>query len=357
MLNTISFIPNYIETLPAPLSLFQFLYVFTFLLHIIFVNLTLGGTFSILLCKYIYKIYNDSDYNTLAHDLSFINTYNISLTVTTAIAPLLFIQILYDKFFYSSSIIIAFYWISIIFAIIIAYYFNYIYKYKLFYLKYKTAGGTAFMIIVFFLFLYTAFILVSNTLLSVSPDIWKEQYKNVKFLNIPTIIPRFIHFVVGSIAFYGIFLCIYSRIKKNFTDNVKSKVFTLGKNMFIYATLLQFIVGFWFLFSHKKMIWLNIIQGYGLIFIILTILLSLYIIYLFIKNRSLIIITILGILTLILMVILRRLTETYYLEPYLKTLKFSSNYQFSALLMFLILFIIMVIVFTVLFRSIQKNKL
>lgn len=357
MLNTMSFIPNYIEILSAPLGVFQFFYVFTFLLHILFVNLTLGGTFSMLLCKYLYRNYRDSDYNVIAHNLSFINTYNISLTVTTAVAPLLFIQVLYDKFFYSSSIIIAFYWISIIFAIIVAYYFNYIYKYKLFYLRFRNTGGTIFIVIVSIMFLYTAFIIVSNTLLSVNPEIWNEQYKNINLLNIPTIIPRYLHFLIGSIALNGIFICIYSKTRESLNDHLKTKMFTLGKKTFIYATLIQFVVGLWFLFSHKKMIWLNIIQGYGLIFIILTILLSLYIIYLFIKNRSLIIITILGILTLILMVILRRLTETYYLEPYLKTLKFSSNYQFSALLMFLILFIIMVIVFTVLFRSIQKNKL
>jgi hypothetical protein len=357
MLNTISFVPDYTEILSAPAVIFQFLYVFTFLLHIIFVNLTLGGTFSILLCKYIYRNYNDSDYNTIDHDLSFINTYNISLTITTAIAPLLFIQILYDKFFYSSTIIIAFYWLSIIFAIIVAYYFNYIYKYKLFYLKYKTAGGTIFIIIVFILFLYTAFLLVSNTLLSVNPDIWKDHYKNVNFLSIPTIIPRFLHFVIASIALNGIFICIYSRIKKSFSENIKSKMFTLGKNMFIYATLLQFIVGFWFLFSHKKIIWLNIIHGYGLLLIILTFLSSLYIIYLFMKKASLLLITIFGIITLILMVILRRLTEIYYLEPYLKNLKFMSHYQISAFLMFLILCIIMLVLFAFLFKSIQKNRL
>jgi hypothetical protein len=357
MLNTIAVVPNYTEMLTAPAVIFQFLYVFTFLLHIIFVNLTLGGIFSILLCKYIYKTYNDSVYNSIAHDLSFINTYNISLTVTTAIAPLLFIQILYDKFFYSSSIIIAYYWLSIIFAIIIAYYFNYIYKYKLFYLKFRIAGGTIFMVIVFILFLYTTFMLVSNTLLSVNPEIWKEQYKNINFLNITTIIPRYLHFLIGSIALNGIFICIYSKARKSLNENIKTKMFILGKNMFIYATLLQFIVGFWFLFSHKKMIWLNIVQGYGLILIILTVLFSLYIIYLFIKNGSLLLITIFGILTLILMVILRRLTEVYYLEPYLKNLKFVSHYQFSALAMFLILFIIMLVLFAYLFKCIHKNRI
>ena len=213
------------------------------------------------------------------------------------------------------------------------------------------------MAIVFILFLYTAFLLVSNTLLSVSPDIWKDQYKNVNFLNIPTIIPRFLHFVIASIALNGIFLSIYSRIKKSFAENIKAKMFTLGKNMFIYATLLQFIVGFWFLLSHKKFIWLNIIHGYGLLLIILTFLSSLYIIYLFVKKGSLLLITIFSIITLILMVILRRLTEVYYLEPYLKNLKFMYHYQVSAFLMFLILFIIMLVLFAFLFKSIQKNRL
>lgn len=356
MQSSIHFIPDYTEILSAPIDVFQFLFQFTFLVHIIFVNLAIGGIFTILLCKYLYKNNKDNDYNVIAHDLSFNNTYNISLTVTTAVAPLLFIQVLYDKLFYSSSIILAFYWLSIILAIIVAYYLNYIYKYRLFYLKYKPTGGTVFMFVVLLLFLYTAFMLVSNTLISLNPHKWVYLYKNVNFTIIPTLIPRFLHFIIGAIALNGIFVCIYSQIKKSFSESIKIKLFILGKYMFICATLIQFIVGLWFLFSHEKIIWLKTVNGTGLLLIIFTVLASLYIIYLFLKKGSLILIAILGFITLLFMVILRRLVEIYYLEPYIKILEHSKQYQFSALFMFTILFIIMIILFILLFKSIQKNR-
>lgn len=357
MLNPTYLIPDYTEVLVAPLGVFQFFYVFTFLLHIIFVNLTIGGIFTILLCKYIYKNNKDMDYNFIAHDLSFNNTYNISLTVSTAVAPLLFIQVLYDKLFYSSSVIIAFYWLSIILAIIVAYYLNYIYKFRLFYLKHKPTGGDMLMIVVFLLFLYTAFVLVSNTLISLNPDKWNDLYKNVYFANIPTLLPRYLHFIIGAVALNGIFICIYSQVKKSFSESIKTKLFTLGKYMFIYATLLQFIVGLWFLFSHEKIIWLKTINGFGMVLIIFTVLAASYMIYLFLKKGSLILITLLGFITFLLMIILRRLTEIYYLDSYLKIIEYSKHYQFSALFMFLILFIIMLILFAFLFKNIQKNKI
>jgi hypothetical protein len=134
-------------------------------------------------------------------------------------------------------------------------------------------------------------------------------------------------------------------------------LFSLGKNIFIYATLVQFIEGIWFLYSQDKIILLHIISGKAMFLIIFTILASLYIIYLFSKKGSILLINIFTIFILIMMVLLRRLIELYYLEPYSKDFKFISHYQFSPFLMFLLLFIIMLILFAYLFKCIKKNRI
>ena len=87
--------------LPGPPWLFHFLLVFTFFLHLIFMNLTLGGT----LMAFVANLRGGNrpaDPNAvLAKRLMGVNTYAISLAITTGVAPLLFVQVLYQPVSYT----------------------------------------------------------------------------------------------------------------------------------------------------------------------------------------------------------------------------------------------------------------
>ncbi|MDY6821969.1 MAG: hypothetical protein SVN78_10155 [Deferribacterota bacterium] len=357
MNNFLNYIPTYIETISAPEFIFVSLYIITLLFHIIFVNLTIGCTASILVSKYIYKVYNDNDYNIISNKLANLNTINISLTITTGVAPLLFIQVLYDKLFYTSSILIAYYWLFILIAIIIAYYLFYIYKYKPFYLKYKPFGGTIYIFIAFILFMYVAFILVSNTLISLNPHIWPNLQNSINFNIIPTLLPRYLHFILAALAFNGIFICIYANYNKTIDNNIREKLYNLGKNMFIYTTITQFIIGPWFLLSHKKEILYNVLTGTGTIYIAIAILLSIVLIYLLIKKKSIILISIISFIVLTLMILLRRLIEVEYLKPLLESIIYKTDFQLTAFIMFLVLFLGALIFLIFLLRTINKKTM
>ena len=106
--NILSIIPSSNFTLAAPYFVFVFLLIFTFFLHILFVNLTIGGSLLILLSRYLGKNAKNNLYYEIAEELGAVNTFNISLTVTTGVAPLLFIQVIYSSFFYSSSILLSY---------------------------------------------------------------------------------------------------------------------------------------------------------------------------------------------------------------------------------------------------------
>lgn len=100
MENFLNLIPSILPIdISSPAGLFVFFLTFTFFLHILFVNLTLGGSLLLLTSKYISKVYDKKQYNTIAEELGYLNTFNISLTVTTGVAPLLFVQTIYGNFF------------------------------------------------------------------------------------------------------------------------------------------------------------------------------------------------------------------------------------------------------------------
>ena len=114
--------------IPGPPWLFHFLLVFTFFLHLIFMNLTLGGT----LMAFVANLRGGgrtSDANTvLAKRLMGVNTYAISLAITTGVAPLLFVQVLYQQYFYSGTILLGWVWFNMLVLLMIGYYAAYLHK-------------------------------------------------------------------------------------------------------------------------------------------------------------------------------------------------------------------------------------
>ncbi len=66
----------------------------------------------------------------LCKEFSYKWPYTIAFAVNMGVAPLLFVQVLYGQFIYSSSILMAVWWFSIFGILILAYYSAYIYDFK-----------------------------------------------------------------------------------------------------------------------------------------------------------------------------------------------------------------------------------
>ena len=73
--------------LPGPIWLFQLLLVFTFFLHLLFVNVTLGGSLLAWVAHTRASGSKDDPRGILAARLTAVNGYGISLTITTGVAP------------------------------------------------------------------------------------------------------------------------------------------------------------------------------------------------------------------------------------------------------------------------------
>ena len=244
-MNWINLIPSP-DPIPAPWGILEFLNVFTFTIHILFVNVILGGSLLMIFAHFRHEqdVFNDSLSGVLPCKIPTM----FALTVTFGVAPLLFLQVLYGHLFYTSSIIMAVFWILVIPGLILAYYGQYIHTRK--YLTMRAFSLTA-LIISALIILYIGFMLVNNITLMYNPQKWAMYFgaRDGLHLNLgdPTLIPRYLHFVVASIAVAGLFSAIiwYIREKRGLVG-ADLKVQS-GLRIFAIATAIQALVGVWFL--------------------------------------------------------------------------------------------------------------
>lgn len=232
------------DIIPVHWAWFQVLLIVTFVLHLLFMNAMLGSAIMALFREF--KIDQDADAMNLqtAEKLP----YTIAFTVNLGVAPLLFIQVLYGHFIYTSSILMAAYWLSIVLLLILAYYAAYIYNFKF---NAMGRSRTIFISISVILLLWVGFVFTNNMVMMIQPKIWSAYFRNpfgtLLGLKEPMLIPRYLHFVVASIAVAGLLQAIFWTVKKQ--EPVSKKAVRAGLNWFVWATCIQFAVGIWFLIS------------------------------------------------------------------------------------------------------------
>lgn len=235
--------------LPAPYWVFKLLLLVTFFLHVIAMNFLLGGAFVALGAKWFTKD-NKHGFRVFFDVAKKLPSF-LAATITLGIAPLLFVQVLYGQFFYSSSIVIAWPWFFVLIFITVAYYGFYYVSFR----AGKEGGRPVLVQTVSALLIFiVGFIYSNNFTLLEHPDRWGGKYLAAPSgwnLNLtePTLFPRYLHMFVGAIALGGLFL-VYIAIANWKRDNDYARqVFAFGGKTFMYATMAQFIVGPLYLIS------------------------------------------------------------------------------------------------------------
>jgi hypothetical protein len=190
--------------LPAPAWLFQALLLVTFFVHVLFLNVTLGGavigTVHGLMAKE-----PDAPGRRLGRFLVGLLPSSVSFTVTTGVAPLLFVQLFYGQVFYGATVLVGWLWLAIVPLIVVAYYSVYLYKFEV-----GTSGGRRIWLgIASACFVALAAIQVLVNVLQLTPPRWEAVATAVgAVFQDPTLRPRYLHFLLGSLAVAGIFLAV-----------------------------------------------------------------------------------------------------------------------------------------------------
>ena len=156
--------------LPLPEGVLVFLLVVSFLLHILFVNLMLGGSLLTLWAEI--KGRKDKKYDNLAREIANTITVNKSLAVVLGVAPLLSINTLYTLFFYSANSLTGTLWVSIVPLVTIAFLLLYFHKYS--WERYKDKKGFHLWLngIAAAILLFVPFIFLTNINLMLFPEQW-----------------------------------------------------------------------------------------------------------------------------------------------------------------------------------------
>ncbi|HUB81798.1 MAG TPA: hypothetical protein VMB03_23525 [Bryobacteraceae bacterium] len=232
--------------LPAPYWVFKLLLAVTFTLHILAMNLMLGGIVLALASRWSG---NRERASRLFSDVATKLPSLLPATVTLGVAPLLFLQVIYGQFFYTSSVVIAWPWLLALVMLTIAYY-------GLYYVSAKThreAGSGRFVLLGSFLLIAViGFLFTTNLTLSQTPSAWAGKYfadRSGWNLNLaePTLIPRYLHFFTAAVAVGGLLLMLIATFKRDAEPDYRQFVFDIGGKAFAYATMAQFAVGFAFL--------------------------------------------------------------------------------------------------------------
>lgn len=234
------------EAIPSPWGLLEALLVLTFALHILFMNLSVGSA----LLAFLGRVTGRR--KDLAKELGHRAPTFLALTVNFGVAPLLFVQVLYGQFLYTSSVLMAGWWISAIGAVIIGYYGLYVHD-----AKGESAPGLARLALgvsVAFL-LYTGFLLANNMTLMLRPAAWLAYMDNPRgsLLNLSdaTMWPRYLHAIIAAPAVAGLYAALLGQ-KKRRQDWVD-----FGLAWFTRVTMLQILVGGWLLFSLPREVMLS----------------------------------------------------------------------------------------------------
>ena len=326
------------DTIPAPWGFFELLLILTFFCHLIFMNAMLGSAMIALVREMRTQPTDPPPCQDIAGKLP----YTIAFAVNFGVAPLLFLQVLYGHFIYTSSILMGAYWLSIIGLLILSYYSAYLYKMAT---NLPAATRKLTLAASLVLLLAIAFLFVNNISLLQNPQVWSSYFQNpggILFnLADPTLLPRYLHFVVASVATGGLFLAILALFQQKRGENGAAKRLSTGMKWFTYATVVEIGTGIPFLFSLPKNVQQMFIGGDPLhtALFLASLVAAYYCIYYGIKERVWPATASMA-ATVLLMVLVRDLARQAYLAKYFHPSDLQVVPQWSPLFLFVAILVI-----------------
>ncbi|MBB5645719.1 c-type cytochrome [Pedobacter cryoconitis] len=232
--------------LPIPEPVLVVVLVVSFLVHIVFVNLMLGGSLLTLWCQI--KGRKEKEYDELAHEIAKTITVNKSLAVVMGVAPLLTINALYTIYFYTANSLTGLMWIAIIPLVTVAFLLTYLHKYTWRILENNKPLHMSIIALACVIFLIIPLVFLTNINLMLFPEKWGTVKGFMSALVLPNVFPRYLHFIFASLAVTGLFLFWYIG-RKNYPFEEKFKVLTrydLKKKSYslvLAASAAQFLIG------------------------------------------------------------------------------------------------------------------
>lgn len=230
--------------LPLPLGVAKALLVVAFLLHIVFVNLMVGGTWLALLAHRRGR--TDPIMHDLAHRLISTVTVHKSLAVVLGVAPLLLISVAYTTPFYTSSLLIAPAWLSVLWLVTLAFCLLYAYKYGFEGWHARQPGlhaatgvlGGLCLLAIPLIYLTNTQLMLDGAALARRPGFFEAM------TTVGNVFPRYLHFLLASFAVTGFWVALWwGRPGSPLAGEARAQVVRFGARWALIPTALQFVAG------------------------------------------------------------------------------------------------------------------
>ena len=321
------------DTLPVAWPWFEFLLIPVFVIHLIFMNALLGSG----IIGWINAMRPANQGTGLARTISQKLPFHMALAINFGVAALLFMQVLYGHLFYTSSILMAVWWMGALGLVLVAYILVY-------WLDFRFDGPGALRsgiyTLVVFCLLAVAFVFVNNVTLMADPPSWPRYFSNpggtLWHWGDPTLIPRYLHFVTASMAVGGLALALLQR--KSAPDKA-----ACGMKWFTAATAAQLVIGGWFFIALPPSMRIDFLGGdrwaTGVLAVAMLGVWSA--LYFGIKRKILPAAWAAGV-TILGMILVRDAVRSAYLHPYFSVQQLTAHSEFSPLVVF-VLFVLLAI--------------
>jgi hypothetical protein len=236
---------------PAPVGLVAALLQVTFFLHVLAMNLVLGGSLLALHLGFSRRPADARERAELLRLIARTLPVAIAATVTLGIAPLLFVQLLYGRVFLTSSILMAWFWLAVVPLVILAYAAAYLIAIR------GTALGRARAWVgsaVALLFAAVAFLQVTNATRSLRPASFLGAYRRDPrglTLNLadPSFVPRYLHVLFGAFAVAGLAVALLGVLRLRRDPSFARWAMRRGVTLFGLASAINVFVGMLFLIA------------------------------------------------------------------------------------------------------------
>lgn len=246
------------DAIPVTWNWFEVLLLVTFACHLLLMNVLLGGA--------VLALFGTRPSLGAGTQLAGRLPTTLALAVNLGVPPLLFLQVLYGQFFYSAAILSAVFWMALAGVVMIVYGLLYVHAGRAKRGLFGGAAGLPLPLAVCGL-LAASFILTNVMSLMIRPEAWTGYFLNARgtILNLgdPTFLPRWLHFVVASLAVGGLFVALLN-YRASASDQQAAFRVRQGLRWFSVASLIQVGIGPWWLLTLPREVMLLFMGGSAL---------------------------------------------------------------------------------------------
>lgn len=325
---------------PGPFWLFTVLHWLIFTLHLLSMNTLFGGVIVLL-------FYGNSPVRKLLFD-EYLKMLPVVMaaTITLGVAPLLFLQVIYGKFFYTATIISGWNLFLVVPVAIAVYYLLYLNAMKK-NLSRTTRIKILAAVLIGFIYISYTFTMISD--LAIKPHLWQKLYQaspegmSLNPSHWQTIF-RWGHIIAGAMAVAGIVVQLFAVFHNKVQGN--RELLKFGRRVFLIGVIKSSLLGIIYLFTLENAILDGLLRSPGIHAIALGIVLNIIVVFLVQRTKTstapkrlVVSSSILVVIAVFCMVIGRHFLRLVYLEGFFDPAKLEIAPQWSVFAIFFVTFL------------------